>query len=87
MASEKILESKKNVVSEIENNIKDSQSVIVFTYQGLTVKVAITVSEKPKKPSGGCKASITSNSSIVFISSIVLAAFAIKKAIKSKKEN
>ena len=37
MASEKILESKKNIVSEIENNIKDSQSVIVFTYQGLTV--------------------------------------------------
>lgn len=60
---------------------------VVGTYQGLTVKVAITVSEKPKKPSGGCKASITSNSSIVFISSIILVVFAIKKAIKSRKEN
>ena len=37
MASEKVLESKKNIVSEIEDNIKNSQSVIVFTYQGLTV--------------------------------------------------
>lgn len=37
MASAKILENKKAVVSEIEENIKNSESVILFTYQGLTV--------------------------------------------------
>ena len=37
MASAKILESKKAVVEEIENKIKNSESVILFTYQGLTV--------------------------------------------------
>ena len=37
MASEKILESKKAVVSEIVDLIKNSESVIIFSYQGLTV--------------------------------------------------
>ena len=37
MASTKILENKKAIVSEIEENIKNSESVILFTYQGLTV--------------------------------------------------
>ena len=37
MASAKILETKKAVVDEIENKIKNSESVILFTYQGLTV--------------------------------------------------
>ncbi len=37
MASSKILEQKKEVVSNIVNNIKDSESVILFQYQGLTV--------------------------------------------------
>mgnify|MGYP002622771583 CR=1 FL=1 len=37
MASAKILEEKKNVVEEIKNNIKNSESVVIFTYQGLTV--------------------------------------------------
>ena len=37
MASAKVLEEKKTVVDEIINKIKDSQSVILFTYQGLTV--------------------------------------------------
>ena len=37
MASSKVLEEKKAVVEEIENKIKDSESVILFTYQGLTV--------------------------------------------------
>ena len=32
MASEKILESKKNVVSEIGNKLKNSESVILFKY-------------------------------------------------------
>lgn len=37
MASKKILELKKEVVADIVNNIKDSESVILFQYQGLTV--------------------------------------------------
>ena len=37
MASAKILENKKAVVDEIKANIENSESVIVFTYQGLTV--------------------------------------------------
>ncbi len=37
MASAKILEEKKAVVDEIIDNIKNSASVLVFTYQGLTV--------------------------------------------------
>lgn len=37
MASAKILESKKNVVNEILDQIKASESVILFQYQGLTV--------------------------------------------------
>lgn len=37
MASEKILNEKKVIVSEIIDNIKNSESVILFQYQGLTV--------------------------------------------------
>ena len=37
MASEKILNEKKAIVSEIIDNIKSSESVILFQYQGLTV--------------------------------------------------
>jgi len=37
MASSKILEAKKAVVSEITDKIKVSESVILFEYQGLTV--------------------------------------------------
>jgi len=37
MASAKILEAKKGIVKEIENSVKDSESVILFQYQGLTV--------------------------------------------------
>lgn len=37
MASEKILESKKNVVSEIGNKLKNSESVILFKYAQSTV--------------------------------------------------
>ncbi len=37
MASEKILNAKKEVVSEITDKIKNSESVILFQYQGLTV--------------------------------------------------
>ena len=37
MASKKILEAKAGVVSEISDKIKASESVIIFSYQGLTV--------------------------------------------------
>ena len=37
MASAKILESKKAIVKEIEEQTKNSESVILFQYQGLTV--------------------------------------------------
>lgn len=37
MASKKILEAKAAVVSEISEKVKASESVIVFSYQGLTV--------------------------------------------------
>ena len=37
MASAKVLESKKAVVEEITNLIKNSESVIIFSYQGLSV--------------------------------------------------
>ncbi len=37
MASEKNISLKKNVVKEIEDKIKSSETVIIFSYQGLTV--------------------------------------------------
>lgn len=37
MASEKNLNEKKNIVSEIIDSVKNSESVILFQYQGLTV--------------------------------------------------
>ena len=37
MASTKVLEEKKQIVSEITDKVKNSESVIVFQYQGLTV--------------------------------------------------
>mgnify|MGYP001029195105 CR=1 FL=1 len=37
MASAKVLEAKKSVVAEITDKIKNSESVILFQYQGLTV--------------------------------------------------
>ena len=37
MASERILEEKKQIVSEIVEKIKASESVIIFQYQGLSV--------------------------------------------------
>jgi len=46
MASSKVLETKKTIVSEITDKLKSSESVIVFEYQGLTVS---EVSELRKK--------------------------------------
>ena len=37
MASSKILDTKKAIVKEITDKLKDSESVILFEYQGLTV--------------------------------------------------
>ena len=37
MASEKIIGQKKAIVDEIVNNLKNSEAVIIFQYQGLTV--------------------------------------------------
>ena len=37
MASQKIIDMKKDIVSEIVDKIKNSESVILFQYQGLTV--------------------------------------------------
>ena len=49
MASAKVLEAKKNIVDEIVNKIKDSQSVILFTYQGLTVSELSSLRRELKK--------------------------------------
>ena len=38
MASTKILEQKKQIVDEIIDKLKNSESVIIFQYQGLTVE-------------------------------------------------
>lgn len=37
MASQKILDAKQNIIDEIASKVKDSQSFILFDYQGLTV--------------------------------------------------
>ena len=37
MASQKILESKEGIVKEITDKVKNSESVILFSYQGLSV--------------------------------------------------
>lgn len=37
MANQKIIEAKANIVDEIESKIKDSSSVVLFEYRGLTV--------------------------------------------------
>ena len=46
MASSKVLDTKKAIVSEITDKIKSSESVVLFEYQGLTVA---EVSELRKK--------------------------------------
>lgn len=46
MASKKILDTKTAIVDEIKKNVSDSESVIIFSYQGLTVS---DISELRKK--------------------------------------
>lgn len=48
MASEKILESKKQVVSEIKNKVDNASSVIFFDYRGLTVAETMELRNKLK---------------------------------------
>jgi len=48
MASERILEEKKQIVSEIIEKIKKSESVILFQYQGLTVSELTELRSKLK---------------------------------------
>ncbi len=49
MASSKILENKKAIVDEIKSNIQNSESVVVFTYQGLTVSELSDLRRELKK--------------------------------------
>jgi large subunit ribosomal protein L10 len=46
MASEKSLNLKKETVNEIRNKISDSETVVLFTYQGLTVADIIKLRRK-----------------------------------------
>lgn len=55
MASEKNLNLKKEVVNEISNKIKNSASVIVFTYQGLTVSEMAELRTKLKESNSEIK--------------------------------
>ncbi len=49
MASAKVLENKKAVVDEIKDNIQNSESVIIFSYQGLTVSELSELRKELKK--------------------------------------
>lgn len=55
MASTKILEAKKEVVNEIADKIKNSESVVLFTYQGLTVADMAELRNKIKEANGEVK--------------------------------
>ncbi len=52
MASSKVLETKKAVVSEITDKIKNSESVILFEYQGLTVAEVSKLRKKLREATG-----------------------------------
>lgn len=49
MASKKILEEKKTIVSEITSKLQSSESVILFEYQGLTVSEISELRKELKK--------------------------------------
>ena len=55
MASKKILEAKAAVVSEISDKIKASESVIIFSYQGLTVAEFTELRRNLKDANGDVK--------------------------------
>ena len=55
MASKKILDAKKQIIDEIETKIKDSESVVLFTYQGLTIAQMNELRNKVKEANGEVK--------------------------------
>ena len=55
MASKKILEDMTKTVEEITSKIKDSESVILFTYQGLTVSELSSLRRTLKDANGELK--------------------------------
>ena len=55
MASTKILEQKKEIVNEISDKIKNSESVVLFSYQGLTVADMAELRSKLKDANGEVK--------------------------------
>lgn len=55
MASTKILDAKKEVVNEITDKFKSSESVVLFSYQGLTVAEMAELRNKIKEANGEVK--------------------------------
>ncbi len=55
MASKKILEAKEAVVNEIKDSVKNSESVILFSYQGLTVADISDLRRKLRDANGEVK--------------------------------
>ncbi len=55
MASSKVLETKKAIVDEIIDKIKNSESVILFEYQGLTVSEVSDLRRKLRDAAGEVK--------------------------------
>ena len=55
MASSKILESKKAVVSELTESLKASESVVLFEYQGLTVSEVSELRKQLREVEGEVK--------------------------------
>ena len=55
MASTKILDAKKEVINEITDKIKNSESVVLFSYQGLTVAEMADLRNKVKEANGEVK--------------------------------
>ena len=55
MASQKVLAQKTDTVNEIIDNIKNSESVIIFTYQGLTVDDISDLRKKLRDANGKIK--------------------------------
>ena len=55
MASEKSLNLKKQIVNEITEKFKNSESVVLFSYQGLTVSDLYELRKSLKEANGEVK--------------------------------
>ncbi len=55
MASSKILDTKKAIVKEITEKLKNSESVVLFEYQGLTVSEVSELRRKLREATGEVK--------------------------------